>query len=33
MIGIILKLFKTNQSAPNGVLHRAHTSRYEDLCQ
>jgi hypothetical protein len=33
MIQFILKLIKPKMSIHNGVLHRAHTTRYEDLCQ
>lgn len=33
MIDIIKRLFGIPTSLPNGVLHRAHTTRYEDLCQ
>jgi len=33
MIKIIKKLFNISKTLPNGVLHRAHTTKYEDLCQ
>jgi len=32
MLKYFLKLF-TTETLPNGVLHRAHTTKYEDLCQ
>lgn len=33
MIKFIKRLLSMSQSVPNGVLHRAHTTKYEDLCQ
>jgi hypothetical protein len=33
MISFIKKLFGISAEVPNGVLHRAHTTKYEDLCQ
>jgi len=33
MIRIIQRLFGLHNDVPNGVLHRAHTTKYEDLCQ
>jgi hypothetical protein len=33
MIMFIKKLFGKHIDLPNGVLHRAHTTKYEDLCQ
>jgi hypothetical protein len=33
MIRILKNLFYKNRELQNGVLHRAHTTRYEDLCQ
>jgi len=33
MIKLIKRLFFISKKLPNGVLHRAHTTKYEDLCQ
>jgi len=33
IINFLKKLFGMSQDVPNGVLHRAHTTKYEDLCQ
>ena len=32
MLKYFLNFFKKIET-PNGVLHRAHTTKYEDLCQ
>ena len=33
MILFLKRMFNLEQEVPNGVLHRAHTTLYEDLCQ
>jgi hypothetical protein len=33
MINFIKQLFALHNEVQNGVLHRAHTTKYEDLCQ
>jgi len=33
MINFIKKLFSLHKEVHNGVLHRAYTTKYEDLCQ
>ena len=33
MIKILKSLFGFTREVQNGTLHRAHTTKYEDLCQ
>jgi hypothetical protein len=33
MLKIIFNLFAMKKPIQNGVLHRSHTTKYEDLCQ